>query len=337
MSRSSPIFVVGAARSGTTLLQSSLGAHPRIAAPPELYFIARIASLADYYGDLTEDLRLEQALRATLDLPVLESIELDEKDLLDTARASPRTYGALMAVVMTAIASSWGKPRWSDKSPWQRPPAIWGLFPDAQVVHVIRDPRDVIASSVEAPWILESPLELARTWKRFNMEATTAGGQAGPSRYHRVRYEDVVRDPEIVLRGICAFLGEDFDDAMLDPSRRGTSGTVADAAAPWQSRVAHEIDTSSVGRHQALPIRQRVLVAAALRHELAPLGYDPPRMRAVVAGLLARPLEAPRDVRRATRYMKMRRRLAPHQRHAAVQEMIAEGLRRTSTTGSRGD
>src|SRR5436305_607336 len=92
----SPIVGVGSARSGTTLLQSALGAHAHIAAPPEMYFVTRISSLADYYGDLRDDGALGRALRATLDFVLLEPVQLDEEELLVEAKGGPRTYGSLL-------------------------------------------------------------------------------------------------------------------------------------------------------------------------------------------------------------------------------------------------
>lgn len=327
MTASRPIFVAGSARSGTTLLQSALGAHPRIAAPPELYFVARISSLADYYGDLRDDAALQRALRATVEVPLLASLALDVDALLDRAGRGPRTYGGLLDAVLGGIAESWGKPRWSDKTPWQAPSDAWALLPEAQVIHIVRDPRDVVASSQQAPWIDQTAAELARQWRRFNLTAVRDGGGAGPSRYLRIRYEDLVADPEAVLRLVCTFLGEDFDGRMLDPGARASSGTVVDAAAPWQDRVGQPIDDSRIGRHrEALGRRDACLVAAAVHGDLAALGYHPPRWRAVFAGHVLRPTELPADLRRARRYLRLRRRLAPEQRHAEVAELVASSL-----------
>ena len=326
-----PIFVAGSARSGTTLLQSALGAHAHIAAPPELYYATRIWSLADYYGDLRDDIALERAVRATLDFVLLEPLALDVAAVLAEAKAGTRTYGGLLDTVMRHIASSWGKPRWSDKTPWQAPAIAWELAPDAQVIHIVRDPRDVIASSAEAPWIEERPLDLARLWTRFNRRAVRDGAEAGPARYHRVRYEDLVNDPETVLRLVCAFLQEDFDPAMLDPAARSESGTVVDAAAPWQDRVATPIGASRVGRYvDVLNRRDRCLIAPMLDRELMMFGYDAPRRRAVAAGWLLRPIELPADIRRATTYVRLRRRMAPDQRHARTMELLDDGLRRVA-------
>lgn len=326
-----PIFVAGSARSGTTLLQSALGAHERIAAPPEIYFATRIWSLSDYYGDLRDDVALERAVRATLDFALLESLQLDVPAVLAEAKAGPRTYGGLFAAVMHHIAAGWGKARWSDKTPWQAPSVAWELSPDAQVIHIVRDPRDVIASSVEAPWIDERPLDLARSWSRFNRRAAREGADAGPARYHRVRYEDLATDPETVLRLVCAFLGEDFDTSMLDPVARAKSGTVVDKAAPWQDRVATPIGASRIGRYAAvLSRRDRCLIAPVLDRELELLGYEAPRRRAVAAGWLLRPLELPYDVRRATNYVRLRRRTTPEARYALTMKLLDDGLRRVS-------
>ena len=323
-----PIFVAGSARSGTTLLQSALGAHARIAAPPELYFATRIWSLGDYYGDLRDDVALERAVRATLDFALLESLELDTAAILAEAKAGPRTYGGLLDTVMHHIAVAWGKARWSDKTPWQDPAIAWELLPDAQVIHIVRDPRDVIASSVEAPWIEDRPLDLARAWARFNRRAARDGAAAGPGRYYRVRYEDLVNDPETVLRLVCAFLHEDFDAAMLDPAARSASGTVVETAAPWQDRVATPIGASRVGRYvEVLDRRDRWLIAPVLDRELDAFGYEAPRRRAVVAGWLLRPLELPSDVRRATNYARLRRRMAPEQRYAQTMKLLDDALR----------
>lgn len=326
-----PIFVAGSARSGTTLLQSALGAHARIAAPPEIYFATRIWSLSDYYGDLRDDVALERAVRATLDFVLLESLDLDVAAVLAEAKTAPRTYGGLLDAVMRHIADGWGKARWSDKTPWQAPSVAWELSPDAQVIHIVRDARDVVASSVEAPWIHDRPLDLARAWARFNRRAAREGADAGPARYHRVRYEDLVNDPETVLRLVCAFLHEDFDAAMLDPAARSESGTVVDAAAPWQHRVASPIGASRVGRYMhVLNRRERWLIAPTLDRELEAFGYEPPRRRVLAAGWALRPTEWPSDVRRATNHLRLRRQTAPEQRYALTMKLLDDGLRRVS-------
>jgi hypothetical protein len=72
-----PIFVVGFPRSGTTLLQAIIGSHPRIASPPEMHYLRRVAALADYWGDLTDDDVLRRVIAETLDWPGVRRSEVE--------------------------------------------------------------------------------------------------------------------------------------------------------------------------------------------------------------------------------------------------------------------
>ena len=98
------------------------------------------------------------------------------------------------------------------------------MLPEAHVVHLIRDGRDV-ALSLRATWFApaEDLAALARHWAE---QIRSARRQvAGRDCYTEVRYEDLVAEPEETLRRICADLDLDFDPAMLElPPRRPPLG-----------------------------------------------------------------------------------------------------------------
>jgi hypothetical protein len=319
-----PIYVVGTKRSGTTLLQAALGAHPNIAGPPETHFVFRIAELADYYGDLADDARLRRAVHEALDTVLLAPLELDEEEIFERA-SGDRTYAGLFDALMTTFAARSGKHRWSDKTPDQNAAGAWSLFPDARVVHIIRDPRDVVASRDETPIIdSEDVRELASWWRTFNLDNISAGAAAGPRRYLRIRYEDLVSDPEVTLRLVCAFVGEDYDPSMID-ERRDTDAV--SAVAWWQRRAREPIDPSRVGRHeQTLSRRQRAVVAAIVHRDLPALGYPAPARRQVALGHALNALAA-RPVRRAR---KAALPATPEERYALVQQYLADAVAATS-------
>src|SRR3954453_12508316 len=106
-----PIFVVGFQRSGTTLLQSLLGAHPRVAAPPEMHFILRVAYFGDLFGDLHDDGNLRRALHEALNPPLdmLAECGFDEDALFERARAGERGYAGLFTAIMDDYAERNGK------------------------------------------------------------------------------------------------------------------------------------------------------------------------------------------------------------------------------------
>jgi hypothetical protein len=270
-----PIFVVGFQRSGTTLLQSLLGAHPRIAAPPELHFILRVAYFGDFFGDLADDANLRRALHEALNPPVdiLSECGFDEDALFQSARSGPRTYAALFAAIMDDYAERNGKARWAEKTPSQRPDDIYNLFPDALVVHIVRDAREVVASSLEMPWDRRRAAAVARDLRHFTLESVERGRRAGPSHYLQVRYEDLAREPESVLRLICAFISEDYDEGMLDPARRGRAVM---PSASWQAQAAQAIAPVASKWRTKLNPADRVRVQAVARDLLAPYGYPEP-------------------------------------------------------------
>src|SRR4051794_20410563 len=146
--RDAPIFVVGFPRSGTTLLQSLLGAHPRIAAPPEIHFGTRIVGFAAYWGALNDDAGLNRVAEATLDSRRLVHAGFDVDRVFERARTGPRTYAGVLDAVMTDFAERHGKQRWSEKTPHQSASDIWLHFPEAQVLHIVRDPRPTAVSNL---------------------------------------------------------------------------------------------------------------------------------------------------------------------------------------------
>jgi len=315
---SRPIFVVGYERSGTTLLQAMLGAHPNIAAPPELHYLLRIVELRDYYGDLTDDDNLRRAVHDTVNPPLemLAGCGFDEAVLFAAAQRAERSYGALLTVVMDDFARRQGKPRWSEKTPGQTARAVLALCPDAQVVHIVRDPRDVVASALQAPWSSMPARLHAENWRAFVIDNERLGSEAGPGVYLRVRYEDLSAAPDAVLREVTAFLGEPFDPGMVD-DLAARHASVA-AAATWQHGALEAVDPSRAGtwRHR-LPRRARAQVVAITHRLLATLGYPPPGLMEVAGGrvlnALARSSRDPRGIVEGT----------PADRYRAVQAHLA--------------
>jgi hypothetical protein len=318
-----PIFVIGFQRSGTTLLQSLIGSHPRIAAPPETYFLFRIARLASHYGDLNDDANLRHALHDALDPPagLFATSGFEEEALFERLRERPRTMRSILDVMMEDFATRHGKARWSEKTPGQNAAEVLGTFPDAQMVHIVRDPRDVIASSLKTPWSPPDAYELAHEWKGFIAKTGRGGLRAGPASFMQIRYEDLTRDPVTVLRQVFAFLGERFDPAAhTDPERRRP--TIAPSAAPWQLRALDEITPAVAGGWKAsLSSRDRRLIARVLHGEISGLGYEPVAPRDLVTGTVH---ALPRAARRSIRLRRLRRHLSdPSTHHEATRAFLA--------------
>jgi hypothetical protein len=114
------------------------------------------------------------------------------------------------------------------------------LWPGARFVHLIRDGRDAATSFLAMPegivtktWAHpRGAAGFACQWRTEVTAARALGGRVGP-RYHELRYEELVREPERELRAICAFADLEYEPGML-----GYVGEVDLDAKPHQQRLA---------------------------------------------------------------------------------------------------
>ena len=202
-----PVFVLCAARSGSTLLRFLLDAHPDLACPPETELPTLCLQLAKTWSLLAGT-------------PVEKGRNGEPPTLPEPLRSSVRY--AMNQLIGQHLARR-GKKRLADKSMFtaKHVSLLSQLFPEAKFISLYRHPMDMIASGIEAcPWGLKgfgfdsyaagSPgsavLALARYWADHAREIRQAE-ERYPERCHRVRYEDLVYDPEAVIGGVFRFLG----------------------------------------------------------------------------------------------------------------------------------
>jgi hypothetical protein len=327
------VFVTGFPRSGTTLLQRLIGSHPNIAAAPEIHFFSRIHDFADYWGDLSDDSTLRRVVHELCDLPDLVAPTTFDEDAV-FARVAPtgRTYRDLLGGLMALIAEDGGKPRWSEKTPAQQAGRIWHLFPEAQVVHIVRDVRDVICSVRAAPWTHPTArtADIAVEWARFTVDTIQTGAGKGPEHYSMVRYEDLTRAPEAVMRSVFSFLGEDFSPSMLEGG--GWSRSLMGEANWWQARAREAVQSGPDQAWRAnLSTADQARAWAAARHVLTGLGYPAQRRSLGAAGSVL--LVAP-DLRRRWRTWSVGRRTrTPEGRRRVFVDYVDRQLGRAAAAG----
>lgn len=217
MSRS-PLVVLGVSRSGTTLLRVILDRSSSIAIPDESFFVPLLARRHRRTVDA------ERFLDDVARIPTIRAWGLRPEDVAPRIRPGMAT-GDAIAAIFEAYAERAGKPRWGDKTPMymRHLGLLERLFPDAQYVHLVRDGRDAALSFVEMPegtfsrtWAHPTtPAQFACLWAKEVSDARAVGQRVGIARYHEVRYEELVGDPEAVVVGICAFAGLAFEPDML--------------------------------------------------------------------------------------------------------------------------
>jgi Sulfotransferase family len=230
-------FVVGCGRSGTTLLRAMLDSHPALVIPPESRFIPALLEAAPQLGrsgrldtDALVDLLLDDEHFRAWGLPA------DELRVHLHACAPADVPDAVRAMFQLRATAA-GKPRYGDKSPpyVMRLPLLAEAFPEGRFVHLVRDGRDVALAFMDADFGPESAAHLALHWRLRVERGRQAGTTLGPERYLEVHYEELVAQPEPVLRAICDFVDLEYDGEMLGYQTRVDEIVQFDPE-PWNHR-----------------------------------------------------------------------------------------------------
>jgi hypothetical protein len=233
---SGPIFVVGCPRSGTTLLQYILRAHPHISmATGESHFIIPLSRRLAEFGDLATP-EGQRRILAAMEQQSRSFLETDlhgmhyGRDRLVTRFQELRvhTYPALIDALFMENARGEGKARWADKTPWYvlHMERLIELFPEARFVHLIRDGRDVALSLFRRrhDFQVYNTYCAARYWEIYVARGREIGSRLPHGVYQEFYYEQLINEPRGFLQRLCDFLGEEYSDDLLNYQKAGEVG-----------------------------------------------------------------------------------------------------------------
>ncbi len=295
-----PFFIVGSGRSGTTLLRSLLAAHSRLAVTPETHFMKRADRDGALEGPAPDD--FDGFWRDLVRWSRFRDTGLAPEDVLARIDAAGRRdFRTVFAAMLDSYGAAMGKPRIGEKTPghYRYLDRLFEWFPGTRILAVRRDPRDVVASHLAAPWVtdqmapgrLGAPFvrrlrafhvaERALLWREANGEILD--GAAADPRMHVVVYESLVARPETEMRRVCAFLGETFEPGVLAPRTGDPLLKTARTRAKWgewtgthHARASAPVSSGSVGRwRERLSPAEAALIEAICGPAMIRHGYRP--------------------------------------------------------------
>ena len=310
------IFIIGAPRSGTTLLQRMLGSHSQIYTHPEPHLLTPLAYLG--YYDTVERAPFDHVNAAQAFKEFAQELPRGEADYLDALRAYANTlYGRVLAPS--------GRAYFLDKTPAYALvlPFIARLYPQAHYLVITRHPlaiRHSVAHSFFAGDYQAADVAnpILRRYVPAIADFLRRPTAAAPARVH-VRYEDLVAEPAVQMRRLLGHIGLPFEAQTLEYGRQQHIAKsygdpvgvkkhlrpVTDSVATWAQ------DLRSQPAARALAGEQ---VAALADADLVAWGYPRAHLLAALEaeGTPARPTRRPR----LDAYQVKRRLLLQLRRHS---------------------
>jgi hypothetical protein len=268
------IVVLGMPRSGTTLLRRILDSHPAICAPGESFLFRATSRFLE-----------SEEIAFGIDYGVLGGLKplgFAEQEIL--ARVRALAFGFYEELTRRA-----GKRRWAAKTAVDSfyLDSIERLYADhVRFVCVLRHGLDVVCSLKEfcdelqgyiaelRPYIERHPRPLeafAHAWVDVTT-ALTGLAERRPDSAFLLRYEDLVMEPEATLPRLFAFLGEEWDPALL---QRAFGGKEVSGLGDWKTYATRELKSDSIGRWKKLPGDMLSRLSTVVNPSLAGCGYPP--------------------------------------------------------------
>ncbi len=260
------IFVVGASRSGTTMLNRVLGSHHEILGLNELHYFGDLvgqrldASLSEQEAVGIASRLLSRQDRGIWAENVTEKDAAVAKEVV-TGIEGDRTPASVFTGCVKWLAEHGGKTHVSEQTP-RNVYYLAGLIehiPNVRILHLVRDPRSVVASQknrwrrkklggsampwreVFRVWINYHPFTMARLWLRAEEAGHPFGSRTDC--YRKLVFEELISQPEKCVREICNFVDVAFESQMLEVpmvgssqrSDKGVKGFSTDALHGWES------------------------------------------------------------------------------------------------------
>ncbi len=276
-----PFFIIGAARSGNTLLRALLVGHSAIAIPPESYVLGSIARKWDRLNFLDWEDLVKTVIGEFESHPEFHTWQTELWPVYEQLLQLDKEQRSLAIILDTiyrhyATTQSPGATVWGDKTPLntERIFLIDRVFPGARYIHMLRDGRDAVSSAVKAKMFGGSVEAACEQWLMRVRNARELGDKIGSPRYMELRYEDLAFDPQSAVQWICTFLGVEFEKQMMDNSE--TFKKMGDTTAlDHHAAVGLPVNTGSIGKwKERLTPRQIELMKPLLRDELKSTGYN---------------------------------------------------------------
>ncbi len=285
-----PIFIIGTERSGTNLLRLILNSHPSIAIPHPPHILKNFSRLEPLYGDLSRDIYFKRLIRdvvISVELhPYPWKITIDQDRIFQQAKA--RNLICIFFCIYDQYLKSAHKNRWGCKSTFMiyHVDLIRKYYCHAKFLYMVRDGRDVAASAKKTIFNHYSAYYTARLWKKEQQIGIAWMNKLSKEDILPVKYEDLLGNPQAMVKSVCSFLHEPYQESMLEYFNTAEARTSGNLSAAWKNTAQPIIRDNFQKYKVELRKKEIDLFEAIAGEELAHFAYP-----------LSRPIEMLKNLR----------------------------------------
>jgi len=271
-----PVFVMGCHRSGTNLLYDTLQSSGGFAVYRA--YLPVYEALLPRFGDFASARNRKELMKVWLRSKLFQRSGLDAAQIEARILAECRTGGDFIRIIMGEIARSQNAARWAAYDPdnvlYVR--EIKRDIPGALFVHIIRDGRDIAVTLTKMgglrplPWDKSKARLATALYWQWMVRKGRENGQAAPSDYYEVHYEDLVLKPAETLAKLGEFLEHDLN---YDRIQTAGIGRVSDPNSSFKSEAQAQA-SNPIGRWKTmLSANELTEIEALIGQTLRQVGY----------------------------------------------------------------
>ncbi len=245
------ILITGCYRSGTEYITLLLNNHPKLSA--SMYVVSFLRFCYDRYNPVEVESNYKRLLEdAAQRIRTRYGRELHvEKIIAYCGKTKAVTYSLLYDLMMADLFLSDNVRRWAEKVQlvWTKIPVFLKMFPAGKVIHIVRDPRSVLASFKKITYA-PKPGYLGAIFNCFDSmkKGVQYKKEHDPNCYYLLKYEDLIASPKANVIALFNFLGLSSDHDLLseegwkDPSGKPWSHNSAFAG---ENQQQHQFDVKA--------------------------------------------------------------------------------------------
>ena len=238
------IFIIGVGRSGTSLLQSILNSHSKISFLPETQFLRNyvfkknVSINKSNYKEIISQLEKDPRFSR---LNICPKIVIEKsKNMIDIYRN-----------ITNFFLKNKNKEIIGDKDPKiiENIEVLNYFFPNSKIIHIIRDPRDVVLSRTKARWSKKYPYFMHSIIYYLQM---TLGRKMlykyyNKNNFYEIKYEDLIKDPDYELKKICNFLEVEYENNILN-YHNSSKELVSKDEFEWKKETFNPVDNKNFNK-----------------------------------------------------------------------------------------